>query len=123
MIQERISSQEVARCGEEWYDSHIRAVVETRENDFKIVLIDVLTGNYEVGDDHDSIVLGEKIRARNADAIVYKMRIGYDAVYSFGGLRLKPSKMDDDWNHYQPSSAYRIVHQRLGRAGPSRVYH
>lgn len=92
MIKERMSNEEVARRGEEWYANHIRAIVETAENDFKIILIDVLTGNYEMGDDRDSIALGAKLRTRNAEAVVYKMRIGYETVYSFGGLGLEPSK-------------------------------
>ena len=79
----RISSHEIDRRGYEWYEQHIRKQVESQENIGKIVVIDVETGGYEV--DSSARTATDRAFARHPDAALLALRIGYDAVESFGG--------------------------------------
>jgi hypothetical protein len=74
---------EIQRRGQALYDERIRAIVETPENIGKLIAIDVETGDYEIAD--DGIAATRPLRAKNPDAILYGIRIGYNAVYAFGG--------------------------------------
>ncbi len=80
----RISSEEICRRGQEHYDQHIRAVVETAENIGKQIVIDIETGAYEI--DEDGLKASRRHLARRPDAALYGLRIGYDAVYALGGV-------------------------------------
>jgi hypothetical protein len=79
----RLSDEEIDRRGEALYDQGIRALVETDANRGKLVVIDVGTGDYEVDD--DGLAASDRLLARHPGAAMYALRIGYDAVYSFGG--------------------------------------
>ena len=92
MTKPHMSNDEIARRGKEWYENSIRAVVETEANDFKIILIDVLTGDYEIDNDANAVALSRRMHAKHPASFFYKMRIGYPVVYSFGGVPLMPSK-------------------------------
>jgi hypothetical protein len=85
-----ISSDEVARRGEDLYDREIRARVETDDNVGRIISIDVETGDYEVGD--DPLETGQRIQSRHPGAPIWTKRIGYNAVYAVGGtlIRMTP---------------------------------
>jgi hypothetical protein len=83
MTQPSMSGEEIQRRGQELYDERIRAIVETPENIGKLVAIDVETGDYEVAD--DGIAATRPLRAKNPDAVLYGVRIGYDAAYALGG--------------------------------------
>ena len=78
----RLSSKEIDRRGQEWYE-RLRPLVETPENIGKIISIDVESGDYAIAD--DLITAGDLVRARHPDAAMYGARIGYDAVYAVGG--------------------------------------
>jgi hypothetical protein len=78
-----MSSDEIHRRGQALYDERIRAIVETPENIGKVVAIDVETGNYEIAD--DGLATARSLRAKNPKAILYGVRIGYDAAYALGG--------------------------------------
>jgi hypothetical protein len=84
-----LSKEEVARLGEEIYEKNIRAQVEA-QNDGKILAIDVITGDYEIDD--KTLPAADRLRARHPSAILYVIRIGYDAVTSFGGLLPRQTK-------------------------------
>lgn len=92
MTTERIRREEIAPRGNAWYDNHICAIVETDENIGKIITIDVETGDYELSDRHNYIEAIGKILAKNPGTFVLQKRTGYDAVDTFGGIRLMPSK-------------------------------
>jgi len=49
----------------------------------KIVVINVETGAYEMDDDHLTAV--QRARAKNPDALLYSLRIGFPAVDKIGG--------------------------------------
>jgi methanogenic corrinoid protein MtbC1 len=82
-----LSSQEIARRGQELYQSSIRAKVETEENIGKIISINVETGDYEIGD--DLVETSLRLRTKQADAALWGERIGFDAVYAVGGTLVR----------------------------------
>ncbi len=82
----RFPSDEIARRGRALYDEKIRAEVE--EGNFgKIVVIDIETGEYEIGDNtkDDSVLeLAHRMLAKHPDAALYMMRVGYKGVGRIG---------------------------------------
>jgi hypothetical protein len=78
----RFSNEEIARRGEELYAQRLRQSVETDDNIGKIIVIDVETGDYEI--DTDSLAANRRALAKHPGAALYGLRIGYDAVESFG---------------------------------------
>lgn len=79
--QRRYSKEEMARRGQELYESTIRQQVEAG-NKGKIVAIDIETGDFEVGD--TIIAATDPLFERHPDAQPWGIRIGYPAVYHFG---------------------------------------
>jgi len=73
--------------GKELYEKVIRAQVETPENIGKIISINVETGEYEIGE--DLVVTSSKLQAKQANAIIWAERIGFDAVYAVGGTLVR----------------------------------
>ena len=95
----RLSSDELWRRGDDLYDNHIRPRVETEENIGKLIQIDVATGDYEIGTDREAIILTkeamamtDRLFAKNADAQIIELRIGYPAVSVLPFPRLHMSK-------------------------------
>jgi len=84
--QRRYSKEEMARRGQELYESGIRQQVEAGNED-KIVAIDIETGDFEV----DETVMGatDRLFERQPDAQPWTLRIGHNAVYHFGARSLK----------------------------------
>jgi hypothetical protein len=76
--QRRYSKEELARRGQELYESGIRQQVEAG-NDDKIVAIDIETGEFEV----DETLMGatDRLFERQPDAQPWTLRIGHSAVY------------------------------------------
>ena len=70
-----------------FYENVIRAQVETPENIGKIISINVETGEYEIGE--DLVVTSGKLQAKQANAIIWAERIGFDAVYAVGGTLVR----------------------------------
>ena len=81
-----ISAEEASRLGEDFYEGSIRVQVKDAF-DGKIVVIDVETGDYEVG--NTTLEGADKLLAKRPDATLYSLRVGYDAVYSFGGSTIR----------------------------------
>jgi hypothetical protein len=79
----RLSGEEIARRGEELYQDALREKVETEQNIGKIIAIDVESGDYDIAD--DVLAAGRRLHAANPGVVTWTKRIGYDAVYSFGG--------------------------------------
>lgn len=87
--QRRYSKEELARRGQELYESGIRQQVEAG-NEGKIVAIDIETGNFEV--DETVIAAADRLFERNPNAQPWGMRIGHRAVYHFGARSLKQNQ-------------------------------
>ena len=80
----RITNEEIDRRGQELYDRQIRDRVDVPEYIGKQIVIDVETGEYEVDD--DGLRASRRLLARRPDAALYGLRIGYNAVYTIGGV-------------------------------------
>jgi hypothetical protein len=80
----RFTNEEIARRGEQIYAESLREIVETEENIGKIVVINTETGEYEI--DEDPLRASRRALVKHPGAAIYAIRIGYDYVYSFGGL-------------------------------------
>ena len=78
----KYTPEEHARRGTEIYEKVVRPKVE-KGNVGKIVSIDVDTGEYELGE--TTLEAAEGLLARLPNAQIWSERIGYPAVYRFGG--------------------------------------
>ncbi len=76
--------EELARRGKARYAESIRAAVETPENIGKMLMIDVETGDYEIAD--RGMEASDRLHAKRPDALLYGIRIGYDATEAIGGF-------------------------------------
>ena len=85
MHQLNLSPQEVGRRGEELYRQHIRQQVETEANIGKMVIIDVGSGDFEVGDEV-GITAARELQARHVNGAYYGIKIGYNAAAAIGGV-------------------------------------
>ena len=81
----RFTTEEIGRLGEELYERVIRAQVETAENRGKMVVMDVETGEWEMGDDEAELDMAHRLHAKHPGAAVYAVRVGYLAAGKFGG--------------------------------------
>jgi len=79
-----LQDEEIDQRGQDLYQQTIRSEVETEENIGKQIVIDVETGEYEI--DEDGLTASRRLLDRHPDAALYGLRIGYDAVYTIGGV-------------------------------------
>lgn len=84
--QRRYSKEELARRGQQLYESGIQQQVEVG-NDGKIVAIDIETGEFEVAE--NVVPATNRLFERLPDAQPWIIRIGHRAVYHFGSRSLK----------------------------------
>jgi outer membrane protein assembly factor BamB len=84
--QRRYSKEEMARRGQELYESGIQQEVEAG-NEGKIVAIDIETGDFEV--DENIVPATNRLFERTPDAQPWVIRIGHRAVYHFGARSLR----------------------------------
>jgi hypothetical protein len=76
------TTEEISRRGQETYDREIRAKVEA-EHKGKFLVLDILTGAYEI--DEDDLTASDRLLAKNPNALLYGVRIGYPTAYRLGG--------------------------------------
>jgi hypothetical protein len=86
----RIPSHIISSRGKEIYETDLRDRVETEENIGKQIVIDIETGEYEIDD--SGLQASLRMLKKKPDAALYGARIGYDAVYSFGGTLTRTVK-------------------------------
>lgn len=75
--------EEVATRAQKLYSDKIRLIVEHEENIGKMIVIDTETGEYAV--DRSGIHSAIALKAKNPNARLFTIRIGYDVAVSFGG--------------------------------------
>ena len=68
-----IDREEVAKRAWDLYERDIRSAVETVHRG-KYLVIDVLTGDYEVDENH--LAASDRARAKHPEGILYAMRVG-----------------------------------------------
>lgn len=81
MLHHGYTTEEVGRRGQALYDQKIRDKVEPK-NQGRFLVLDITTGEYEI-DDSD-LAASKRAMAKNPDAVVYGVRIGYTAAYRLG---------------------------------------
>ena len=62
----------------------IRPQIETPENIGKLILFDLVSGDYEI-DDETSLDAVRRLQGRHPGSKLHALRIGYEAVASFDG--------------------------------------
>jgi hypothetical protein len=75
--------EEVATRANKLYADEIRSIVEREENIGKMVVIDAETGEYAV--DKSGIHSAIALKAKNPNARLFTIWIGYDVAVAFGG--------------------------------------
>ena len=83
---------EVVERGKAIYEQSIRTQVET-DNFGSLLMIDVTTGNWVLGEDR--IEMARRLRERNPDAANFGMRVGYptaEKIGSWPASRLTPRR-------------------------------
>ncbi len=86
MSHPRLPVEETDERGRSLYEK-IRPLVDKEPNIGKQLVVDVETGDCEIDD--DGLAASLRLLAKNPDAALYGVRIGYNAVYSLGGV-LRP---------------------------------
>lgn len=86
----RLSNEEIDKRGQDLYDRTIISQVETPENIGKQIVIDVETGEYEIDD--DGLEASLRLMAKHPGAALYGLRIGYNAVYTIGGVLTRTTR-------------------------------
>lgn len=76
-----LTPDDVVERGKAIYEQSIRAEVEA-DNIGKLLMIDVLTGNWVLGEDR--IKMARHLRGQNPDAANYALRVGYPATLGIG---------------------------------------
>ena len=79
----RYAAKEMACRAREWFDREIRQKVDTEDNYGKRLIINIETGEYEVDD--DSLAATHRLLAKDPDAQLYGMKIGFPAASKRGG--------------------------------------
>ncbi|MGI4787226.1 MAG: hypothetical protein ACRYFS_00100 [Janthinobacterium lividum] len=87
--QPRYSREETARRGQEIYERDIRSAVEN-DHHGKFAAIDIETGVYVM--DNDDYSATENLLARQPDAQIWLVHIGYISTYRIGGPRSSASR-------------------------------
>ncbi len=83
----KFNDEEITRRGKELYDSQIRFQVEILQNIGKIASINIETGEYEIGD--DLLITSRRLREKQADALIWAERIGFNAVFALSGTLVR----------------------------------
>ncbi len=84
-----LTPDEVVERGKAVYEQSIRAQVEAG-NTGKLLMIDVLTGHWVLGDDR--ITMARHLRAQNPDAANYALRVGYPTAEKIGSWPSLPGQ-------------------------------
>jgi hypothetical protein len=78
----RYTSNEIVQRGQVLYDQQIRRQVEASHKG-KFLVLDIETGEYEI--DADELAALKRAKAKNPDAALYILRVGYSTAYRVGG--------------------------------------
>ena len=75
------TDEQVVRRGQELYEERIRPELDEDERG-KFVVVDIETGDYEV--DADELRALKRAKAKNPEAVLYMLRLGYPTAYRLG---------------------------------------
>jgi hypothetical protein len=83
--QPQYSKEELARRGDEIYETQIRSQIDEEGDRGKIVAIDIETGAFEIA--KDSLTASDRLLEKYPDAQIRFIRIGHRAVHRIGSFR------------------------------------
>jgi hypothetical protein len=83
--QPQYSKEELARRGDEIYETQVRSQIDEEGDRGKIVAIDIETGAFEVA--KDSLTASDLLLEKYPDAQIRFIRIGHRAVHRIGSFR------------------------------------
>ncbi len=83
--------EKVASKGETIYEEQIKPLVEPLHYG-KFLVVDVDTGDYEIGS--RMLIASKKLRERRPNAVTFGLRVGFLAAYRMGGRNLNPENDD-----------------------------
>ena len=89
MTNGQFSDDEIGRLGEQIYVRDLAPHIDLTANRGKLLSIDIETGAYEIGED-ETIDAPLRLHARHPGAVIYTLRIGYNAADTLGGI-LEPT--------------------------------
>ncbi len=81
MTSKKYTNDEIGDLADKIYDEQIKHLVEPQEIG-KFIVIDVESGDYEIGE--DSLVVGDRLRARRPNAVGFLTRVGPDTAFHIG---------------------------------------
>jgi hypothetical protein len=81
----RFTNEEIVRRGEDIYASRLRDTLK-KEYNGQVVIIDVESGEYEIGS--DSSAANKRALAKHPGAALYGIRVGFPFVESISGPRV-----------------------------------
>ena len=81
-LQTAYTPAQVVERGKAIYEQQIRAEVEMQENIGKLLMVDILSGDWVMGEDR--IEMARRARDKRPDAVLYGLRIGYVATEKIG---------------------------------------
>jgi hypothetical protein len=64
--------------------ARLRPTVETKDNIGKLIVMDLVSGDYEIDD--AGIETARRLRERHPDCSLFAIRIGYKATEALGGI-------------------------------------
>ncbi len=85
---------EIARRGQEIYDTNLRPLVESKHMG-QFLVVDITTGGFEIAE--DDLTASDRALAKNPDAVLYGLRIGSPAAYRLGGSFLVKESCHAAW--------------------------
>ena len=74
---------EIVRIGKEIYERDLKNVLDTPENQGRLVALGIVSGDYLMGRDSAEVIFG--MLNKRPDAHVYLLRVGRRAAISLGG--------------------------------------
>jgi hypothetical protein len=82
-------AREIVRRGQEIYEQRLRSLLEPG-NEGRLLVIDVDTGDYALGE--DMLEIADRLHAERPAAPLYTMRIGFPFTDRLGGRAETPSR-------------------------------
>ena len=86
---EALTPEEIAKKGEEIYQTKLKSQLEPKENG-KYLVIDVMSGDYFLGE--SILEANEKAKAKYTDRLFYALKVGYKGIFKMGGYKCNASQ-------------------------------
>ena len=79
-----MTRDEVIEKGKALYERQLRRLLATPENLGKLLMIDVDSGDYELGEDGNDVEVYQMLRSRHPAAQVFSLKVGYRTADAVG---------------------------------------